>query len=117
MGERDATRTAFTEALEIYRRPAQQHPAASEPNVAMTLSHLGTVLSDLGERDAARTAYTEALEIYWRLLDEWPQAFSQSFLTALQNYLELTDEDAEDPWWQFWNNLQEGDETGGEQEA
>jgi hypothetical protein len=50
-------------------------------------------------------------------LDEWPLAFSQSFLTVLHNYLKLTDEDAEDPWWQFWNNLQEGDETAGEQEA
>jgi hypothetical protein len=83
----------------------------------MTLNNLGTVLKDLGEREAARTTYTEALEIYWRLGDKWPQAFNQNFLTVLHNYLELTDEDAEDPWWQLWNNLQKGDETAGEQES
>ena len=75
------------------------------------------MLRDLGEHEAARTAFTEALELYRRLWDEWPQAFNQNFLTVLHNYLELTDEDAEDPWWQLWNNLQEGSETVGEQEA
>ena len=63
LGERDAARSAYTEALAIRRRLAQQHPAAFEPDVAMTLNNLGIVLRDLGERDAARTAYTEALAI------------------------------------------------------
>ena len=63
LGEREAARAAYTEALEIYRRLAPQHPAAFEPDVAGTLNNLGNVLKDLGEREAARTAFTEALEI------------------------------------------------------
>ena len=85
LGERDAARTAYTEALTIYRRLAQQHPAAFEPDVATTLNNLGNVLSDLGERDAARTAYTETLTIYRRLAQQHPAAFEPDVATTLNN--------------------------------
>lgn len=70
------------------------------------------MLSDLGERDAARTAYTEALGIYWPLFTQWPQVFGQNLLVVLQNYINLTGENADDPWWQRWQQLQA--DTGAE---
>jgi len=75
------------------------------------------VLSDLGEHDAARTAYTEALEIYKPLYAQWPQAFGQNFLTVLRNYLNLTEENADDPWWQLWHTRQDDPGTTREQDV
>ena len=85
LGERDAARASYEEALEIRRRLAAQHPAAFEPHVATTLNNLGTVQSDLGERDAARASYEEALEIYRRLAEQHPAAFESDVATTLNN--------------------------------
>ena len=116
LGERNAACTAYTEALALYRRLVQEHPAAFDPDVAMPLNNLGTVLSALGERDTARTAYTEALDIYWPLFTQWPQAFGQNFPIVLRNYVNLTGENADDPWWQLWQQLHaDTDAEAGEQ--
>jgi hypothetical protein len=77
-----------------------QHPGPG------TFNNLEAVLRDLGERDAARTAFTEALDIYWPLFTQWPQAFGQNGLVFLRNYVNLTGENADDPWWQRWQQLQ-----------
>jgi hypothetical protein len=78
----------------------------AEEALAPCLGTLGNVLSDLGERDAARTAFTEALEIYWPLFTQWPQAFGPNCLVVLRNYVNLTGENADDPWWQRWQQFQ-----------
>jgi tetratricopeptide (TPR) repeat protein len=117
LDERAPAREAYTEALAIRRRLAQQYPAAFNPTVATTLHNLGIVLRDLGERAAAREAYTEALEIYMPLFRQWPQAFEYNFLTMLWNYINLSEEDTNDPWWQLWKQLQEGAGTAGEGET
>lgn len=54
---------AYGEALAIYRRLAQAQPQVYEPDVAMTLNNLGTVLRHLRRLEQAEEAYTEALEI------------------------------------------------------
>ena len=76
---------SYDEALKVYRRLAKQHPAAFEPDVAMTLNNLGTVQSALGEREAARASYEEALEIRRRLATQHPAAFEPVVATTLNN--------------------------------
>ncbi len=85
LGEREAARAAYEEALGIYRRLAGQHPAAYEPAVAATLNNLGIVLGDLGEREAARAACEEALGIYRRLAGQHPAAYEPYVAMTLNN--------------------------------
>ncbi|MBM3237049.1 tetratricopeptide repeat protein [Candidatus Poribacteria bacterium] len=85
LGEGEAARASYTEALEIYRRLAQRHPAAFEQYVATTLNNLGTVQRALGELQDARQSFTEALEIYRRLAQRHPAAFEQYVATTLNN--------------------------------
>ncbi len=83
LGRRDAALAAFDEALGIYR--PQAHPAAYQPDVAMTLNNLGTVLSDLGRRDEALAAYNEALDIYRQLAQAHPAAYQPAVAMTLNN--------------------------------
>jgi CHAT domain-containing protein/Tfp pilus assembly protein PilF len=63
MGEWQAARLAFTEALEIRRELAEAMPDTYRPDLAATLSGLGNVLSNVGELAAARDAFQESLAI------------------------------------------------------
>ncbi len=85
LGDREGAKTAFEEALKIYRRLAAEHPAAFEPDVAMAINNLGNVLSDLGDREGAKTAFEEALKIYRRLAAEHPAAFEPNVAMTLNN--------------------------------
>ena len=85
LGEREAARESYNEALEIRRRLAKENPAAYDADVAMTLNNLGTVQSDLGEREAARESFNDALEIYRRLAKENPAAYDQYVAATLNN--------------------------------
>ncbi len=85
LGEHPQARQAFAEALAIYRRLAQQHPAAYEPDVAMTLNNLGAVLANLGERPPARQALEEALAIRRRLAQQHPAAYEPDVAMTLNN--------------------------------
>jgi tetratricopeptide (TPR) repeat protein len=85
LGEREAARDSFNEALGIYGRLVKQHPAAYEPDVAMTLNNLGTVQSVLGEREAARESFNEALGIYRRLAEQHPAAYKPDVAGTLNN--------------------------------
>jgi hypothetical protein len=60
-----------------------------------------TLLRDLGEHEPARQACEEALEIYWPLAQRLPRAFGQDFLIMLRNYLWVTGEAEDDPWWRM----------------
>jgi hypothetical protein len=106
LGERESAKTHYLEALQIYRRLAQAHPAAYEPDVATTLNNLGTVLSDLGEIQKARDCYAEALHIFVPLAQQWPAAFARYVFGTLRNYTIITPETSEDPWWPIWKDLQ-----------
>ncbi len=88
------------------RRLSLLHPAAYEPDVAMTLNNLGTLLCDLGERDEARHACHEALEILWPLANQWPKAYVYDFRGALNNYLIIVGEAPDDRWYQIWQQQQ-----------
>ncbi|PIU94426.1 MAG: hypothetical protein COS65_07660, partial [Armatimonadetes bacterium CG06_land_8_20_14_3_00_66_21] len=112
LGEREAARESCTEALASYRRLADAHPAAFEQDVAMTLNNLGNVQRDLGEREAARESYTEALALYLPLAAKWPAAFAQYLRIVFRNYTTVTDESADDPWWQLWRQRSAGTEPG-----
>ena len=112
LGEREAARESCTEALASYRRLAEAHPAAFEQYVATTLNNLGNVQRDLGEREAARESYTEALALYLPLAAKWPAAFAQYLRIVFRNYTTVTDESADDPWWQLWRQRSAGTEPG-----
>ena len=105
LGEREAARRSFEEALLIYRRLALAHPAAFEPDVAMTLNNLGVLLGELGQREAARRSFEEALRIYFAKAEQSPAAFSQKLSIVLRNYVRVTPEKPDDPWWQIWRQL------------
>ena len=98
MGESEEAREPYKEALEIYRRLAQQHPAAFDQHVAGTLNNLGTVQSDLGEREYARESFKEALEIYLPYAIRCPAAFARNLGMSLRNYTNITPEDSNDRW-------------------
>ena len=85
LGQREAARASFEEALGIYRRLAAQRPAAFERDVAGTLNNLGNVQTGLGEREAARASYEEALEIRRRLAAQHPAAFEPDVAGTLNN--------------------------------
>jgi len=85
LGERDAARNAFEEALEIRRPLAAADPMAYEPDVATTLNNLGNVLGALGERDAARKACEEALEIRRRFAAVYPTDYEPGVAAILNN--------------------------------
>ena len=105
LGEPEAAKESYNEALEIYRRLAKENPAAYDQYVATTLNNLGTVQSDLGEQEAAKESYNEALEIYLLLAIRWPAAFGRNLRIVLRNYTNLIPEDANDRWWQIWKQI------------
>ncbi|MBQ4443581.1 MAG: tetratricopeptide repeat protein [Clostridia bacterium] len=65
----------YKEALTIYRRLADENPAAFEADVADTCNNLGNLYADNGKPQEAEKLYLEALTIYRRLADENPAAY------------------------------------------
>ena len=101
VSEKSAAREAYEEALPIYRRLAEAHPAAFLPDVAMTLNNLGNVLGDVGDKSTALDAWREALEIRWPLVQEHPRAYGRQFFGTLSQYVANAPEDENDPWRQL----------------
>ena len=64
IGNLEAARASFVEALAIRRDLAASRSDVYRPDVAMTLNNLGTVQSDLIELEAAQASYDEALATY-----------------------------------------------------
>jgi tetratricopeptide (TPR) repeat protein len=68
MGRRVEALQATQEAVDLYRRLAQQNPDAFLPYLAGSLNNLGAMLSEMGRREEALQAAQEAVEIRRR----WP---------------------------------------------
>ena len=105
LGEWEAARESYIEALEICRRFGKIHPAASEPNVATTLNNLGLVLNDLGDREAARDHCAEALGIQRRLAQAHPGDFEPDIAMTLSNLGLVLNDLGE--WESAWNRYAE----------
>jgi hypothetical protein len=73
--------------------------------LAPPLETLGNVLRDLGEREAARRSLEGALRICFAKAGQSPAAFRQKFFIVLRNYVGVTPEKPDDPWWQIWRRL------------
>jgi tetratricopeptide (TPR) repeat protein len=85
LGRREEALKATQEAVEIWRRFAQQHPDAVRPVLATSLNGLGTMLRDLGRREEALKAIQEAVEIYRQLAQLRPNAVLTELATSLNN--------------------------------
>jgi tetratricopeptide (TPR) repeat protein len=62
---------------------AAARPDAFEPDLAMSLTNLGAMLSGLGRREDALAATGEAVEIYRRLAAARPDAFEPDLARSL----------------------------------
>jgi tetratricopeptide (TPR) repeat protein len=78
-------RQAYTKALEIHSKLAQEIPAAYLPDVAGTLNNLGNLHLDEHNYVDARQAYTKALEIHSKLAQENPAAYLPDVARTLHN--------------------------------
>ena len=67
----------YQEALKIYRRLAEERPAAFLPDVAATLVNLGVLARNQDRPEKARKAFEEALEIYTFCAKQDPEKFSE----------------------------------------
>jgi tetratricopeptide (TPR) repeat protein len=81
----DDARTAYDEALKIYRKLAQANPDTYLPDVATTLNNLGRLHSAQNRMDDARTAYDEALKIWRRLAQANPDTYLPDVAMTLNN--------------------------------
>lgn len=81
---------AYTEALAIHRRLAENNPAAYAPDVAMTLSNLGLLHRDINRRKQAAEEFTEALALITPYYEVYPQAFQELYGKIQRNLDELT---------------------------
>jgi len=77
---------ATQEAVDLYRRLAQQNPDAFLPYLAMSLTNLGNRLSEMGRRAEALQATQEAVDLYRRLAQQNPDAFLPDLARSLGAY-------------------------------
>jgi hypothetical protein len=83
---------AIREAVDIYRRRAQDNPARFAPDLAASLNHLALRLDDARDGDGAMAAISEAVGIYRRLAQDNPARFAPEFVSSLNNLsLRLSD--------------------------
>ncbi|MDR1646374.1 MAG: tetratricopeptide repeat protein [Tannerellaceae bacterium] len=76
---------AYMEALEIYRKLADDNPKAYQPDVATTLNNVGTLHMNNRDFSDAAKAYEEALTIRRQLAAENPQAYRPDLAATLNN--------------------------------
>ncbi len=80
-----ASRTAYEEALPLYRRLAAAEPAAYLRDVAMTLNNLANLLNKVRDYPASRANYEEALPLYRQLAAAEPTAYLPHVAATLNN--------------------------------
>ncbi|VAV83825.1 TPR-repeat-containing protein? [hydrothermal vent metagenome] len=85
---------SYNEALDTYRKLAEDNPQAFLPNVASTLNNLGNLQSDKNELDKAEDSYNETLGIRRKLAIDHPQAYLPDLAMTLRNlsifYLQIS---------------------------
>jgi hypothetical protein len=85
LGRRAEALQATQEAVDLYRRLAEQHPDAFLPYLAASLNNLGLRLSEMGRRAEALQATQEAVEIRRPLAAQHPDAFLPDLAASLNN--------------------------------
>ncbi len=85
LGRREEALEPAREAVDIYRRLAQDNPRAFMPDLAMSLNNLANILSELGRREEALEPAQEAADIYRQLAEDNPQAFMPDLAGSLNN--------------------------------
>ncbi|MFI7026936.1 tetratricopeptide repeat protein, partial [Micromonospora sp. NPDC049900] len=84
-GLRDQALAPHQEAADLYRQLAQANPAAYLPDLAMSLSNLGVMLSELGRREEALAPSQEAADLYRQLAQANPAAYLPDLAMSLNN--------------------------------
>jgi tetratricopeptide (TPR) repeat protein len=77
--------TAIREAVDTYRRLAQDNPARFMPDLATSLNNMSAQLAHAGDSAGALAAIREAVEIRRRLAQENPTRFAPDLATSLNN--------------------------------
>ncbi|HSU04967.1 MAG TPA: tetratricopeptide repeat protein, partial [Acetobacteraceae bacterium] len=91
-GDAAGALAAIREAVETYRRLAQENAARFVPDLATSLNNLSLRLSDAGDAAGALAAICEAVEIRRRLAGENAARFAPDLATSLNNLsLRLSD--------------------------
>ena len=70
----------------MYRRLAQDRPAAFQPDLARSLSNLADHVSGLGLREEALAASQEAVSLYRQVAHHRPAAFLPDLAGSLVNH-------------------------------
>ncbi len=73
----------YEEALQIYRKLAEENPRTYLPYVATTLNNLANLHSDKNEFPQALEKYEEALRIYRKFAEENPRTYEMDYARML----------------------------------
>jgi len=85
LGDSQAARASFAEAVEHCRTLAEARPDAFRDLLAHALVNLGTAQADLDNLEAARASYAEARDHYRALADARPDAYRHLLANTLNN--------------------------------
>ncbi|WP_276328531.1 tetratricopeptide repeat protein [Micromonospora echinospora] len=84
-GRSDEALTPAEESADMWRRLAEEKPAAYLSHLALSLSNLGVFLSRVGRRDEAVAVAEEAVGIRRRLVEADPAAYLPGLAASLGN--------------------------------
>ncbi len=76
---------AYGEALALYRKLAEDNPAAFEPDVAGTLNNLGNLYRIMRQYKEGEATLRETLTLYRKLSEDNPAAFEPDVAMTLNN--------------------------------
>ncbi len=85
LGRHEESLAAISEAAEVCRTFAEEHPDAFLPKLAALLSNQSIRLSELGYPREALAAVTESVHIRRRLAEDLPDAFEPDLAASLAN--------------------------------
>ena len=85
LGRREEALAANMEAVDVYRRLAEQRPDAFLPKLAGSLNNQAGRLGALGRREEALAAIEEAVDVHRRLAEQRPDAFLPDLAMSLNN--------------------------------
>ncbi|KAF7983624.1 hypothetical protein HWV62_20552 [Athelia sp. TMB] len=85
LGQRQEALAAITEATNLFRALALQHPATVNADLASSLRVLSSRLGDAGRREEALSAIAEAVELQRALANERPTEFKVELASSLNH--------------------------------
>ncbi|KAF7972071.1 hypothetical protein HWV62_19143 [Athelia sp. TMB] len=85
-GQREEALTAITEATNLLRILASNHPATFNADLASSLRVLSSYLGVVGRKEEALSAIEEAVELQRALANEHPSQFSAELASSLNHY-------------------------------